>query len=90
MRATSQEGALDALVGAGFECLALSPRGQVDIADARHGGRTALLLGTEGEGLPDSVMQRTTTVRIGMSDGFDSLNVAAASAIALHRLWRGA
>ena len=31
-------------------------------------------------------MSRLTTVRIAMASGFDSLNVAAASAIALHRL----
>jgi tRNA G18 (ribose-2'-O)-methylase SpoU len=28
------------------------------------------------------------TARIDMSAGFDSLNVATAAAIALHRLWR--
>ena len=31
-------------------------------------------------------MARLRTARIAMADGFDSLNVAAASAIALHRL----
>ena len=29
------------------------------------------------------------TVRIPIAEDFDSLNVAAASAVALHRLWRG-
>ena len=87
---TEDEGTMLAhLAGAGFECLALSPRGAVDIADLRPGRRSALLLGTEGEGLPEAVMARAKTVRIAMSGEFDSLNVAAASAIALHRLWRG-
>ena len=44
----------------------------------------ALYLGTEGEGLPESLLARLQTVRIDMAQGFDSLNVAAASAIALH------
>jgi tRNA G18 (ribose-2'-O)-methylase SpoU len=68
----------------GFDQVALSPRGLADIRDARRTGRLALYLGTEGEGLPDSLLSRLRTVRISMSEGFDSLNVAAASAIALH------
>jgi tRNA G18 (ribose-2'-O)-methylase SpoU len=47
----------------------------------------ALLLGTEGEGLPESVMRRCDhRARIPMAPGIDSLNVAAASAIAIHAL----
>ena len=46
--------------------------------------RPALDLGTEGEGLPDSLLASLHTVRITRSEGFDSLNGAAASAIALH------
>jgi tRNA G18 (ribose-2'-O)-methylase SpoU len=68
----------------GFEQFALSPRGQTDIRDAKPAGRLALYLGTEGEGLPESLLARLQTVRISMSKGFDSLNVGAASAIALH------
>lgn len=68
----------------GFEQFALSPRGNTDIRDARPAKRLALYLGTEGEGLPESLLARLQTVRITMSKGFDSLNVAAASAIALH------
>ncbi|MER9298075.1 RNA methyltransferase [Mesorhizobium sp. M0621] len=67
-----------------FEQFALTPRGQTDIRDAQRSGRLALYLGAEGEGLPDSLLARLHTVRITMSEGFDSLNVAAASAIALH------
>lgn len=88
-RADGEVEMLASLADAGFACLALSPRGEHDIASLGPAMRTALLLGTEGEGLPDSVMAQATTVRIDMADGFDSLNVAAASAIALHRLWRG-
>ncbi|TIU75091.1 MAG: RNA methyltransferase, partial [Mesorhizobium sp.] len=37
-----------------------------------------------GEGLPQELLARLHTVRIAMAEGFDSLNVAAASAVALH------
>jgi len=73
--------ALDRL---GFSQFALSPRGSVDIRAAEGSARLALYLGTEGEGLPPDLLARLQTVRIGMAQGFDSLNVAAASAIALH------
>lgn len=73
----------------GFTQIALSPSGVTDIGHVRRNGRTALYLGTEGEGLPQALMAKMTTAKIAMSDSFDSLNVAAASAIALHRLWRG-
>lgn len=72
-----------------FSQIALSPAGCDDIADVRREGRTALWLGSEGHGLPAATMARMRTVRIAMSDKFDSLNVATAGAIALHRLWRG-
>ncbi|MES0030420.1 RNA methyltransferase [Mesorhizobium sp. M0040] len=68
----------------GFSQFALSPRGQTDIRDAKTNERLALYLGTEGEGLPESLLARLQTLRIGMAQDFDSLNVAAASAIALH------
>lgn len=78
-----------ALDGCSFEPIALTPHGAEEIAAVRPGGRQALFLGAEGPGLPDDLLRRLRTVRIGMAAGFDSLNVAAASAIALHRLWRG-
>ncbi|MDX8483011.1 RNA methyltransferase [Mesorhizobium sp. VK24D] len=68
----------------GFSQFALSPRGETDIRAAERKSRLALYLGTEGEGLPEALLNRLRTVRIGMAEGFDSLNVAAASAIALH------
>lgn len=68
----------------GFGQFALSPGGTTDIRDAERTARLALYLGTEGEGLPRDLLARLRTVRIGMAQGFDSLNVAAASAIALH------
>jgi tRNA G18 (ribose-2'-O)-methylase SpoU len=76
------------LAGAGFDCIALSPRGSAEVGSLVRRGRQALLLGSEGDGLPEAIMARMRTVRIDMSEAFDSLNVAATSAIVLHRLWR--
>ncbi|MET3661072.1 TrmH family RNA methyltransferase [Aquamicrobium ahrensii] len=78
----------DMLAARGFTQFALSPRGELDIRDARCEGPLALYLGTEGEGLPEAILSRIRTARIAMAPGFDSLNVAAASAIALHRFAR--
>ena len=51
--------------------------------------RLAVVLGTEGEGLPDgTIADCDYTVRIPMSHGVDSLNVAAASAVAFWQLSR--
>jgi len=78
-----------ALEEAGFEVVALSPAGAEPLASYRRQSRTALLLGAEGPGLPPALLARTRTVRIPMADGFDSLNVATASGIALHQLMQG-
>ena len=51
--------------------------------------KLAIVLGTEGEGLADSTIASCDyTVRIPMSHGVDSLNVAAASAVAFWQLGR--
>lgn len=77
-----------ALAAAGFDTFALSPRGAIDLRHVHSGARTALYLGTEGAGLPENLLARMETLRIAMAEGFDSLNVAAASAVALHRFYR--
>lgn len=49
--------------------------------------RLAIIMGTEGDGLPHSTIERADyTVRIPMAHGVDSLNVAAASAVAFWEL----
>jgi tRNA G18 (ribose-2'-O)-methylase SpoU len=73
----------------GFAQLALSPNGKTDIRAIKRAKRLALYLGSEGEGLPLALLSRLTTARIAMSRDFDSLNVAAASAIALHHFSSG-
>jgi tRNA G18 (ribose-2'-O)-methylase SpoU len=72
----------------GFEPVALSPAGAEDIRSIGRAQRVALVLGTEGPGLPAALLGSLRTARIAMAPGFDSLNVAAASAIALHEMFR--
>jgi tRNA G18 (ribose-2'-O)-methylase SpoU len=56
----------------------------------RLGTRIALLFGAEGDGLSRDALQRADVrVRIPMANEVDSINVAAASAIALHTLSQG-
>jgi len=74
------------LVAAGYRPLALSPRGEMRLDEVPTDRPLALLLGTEGPGLPDSEMAVADTVRIDMAGGFDSLNVATTSGIALYEL----
>lgn len=80
---------------AGYTVIALTPAGAVDIADLGAAQpapeRAALLLGAEGAGLSEGARaQADVEVRIAMAPGADSLNVAAAAAIALHRFRSGA
>ncbi|WP_427792664.1 TrmH family RNA methyltransferase [Brevundimonas diminuta] len=77
---------VDLLQGREFEVLALTPSAEQTLAAFRPKGRTALLLGSEGPGLPREIIARCRPVGIRMAGGFDSLNVAATSAVALHHL----
>jgi tRNA G18 (ribose-2'-O)-methylase SpoU len=70
----------------GFASVALSPAGETLLSDWRPGHRNAVLLGAEGPGLPPELIGRTRSVRIAMTAGFDSLNVATTSGIVLHHL----
>ena len=77
-----------ALTDLGYRTLALSPRGAMRLHEVPTDRPVALLLGTEGPGLPDIEMASAETVRIDMAGGFDSLNVATTSGIALYELTR--
>ncbi len=78
----------------GYELIALAPTATAELeglASHRMPERRALLLGGEGYGLsPGSLALASTALRIAMAPGVDSLNVATASGIVLHRLWRAA
>jgi tRNA G18 (ribose-2'-O)-methylase SpoU len=88
-RAPSADALLRALEEASFQVIALSPAGAETLAQVQPSRRTALLLGAEGPGLPPDLLARTRSVSIPMSGGFDSLNVATTSGIALHHLTQG-
>jgi tRNA G18 (ribose-2'-O)-methylase SpoU len=66
-----------------FEIWALTPSGGEPLPGLVPPPRLALMLGTEGPGLPSSLMARARRVSIPMAAGVDSLNVATAGAIAL-------
>ena len=86
--------AVPTLQRAGFTVVALALRDDaVDLADfaarVELAQRLAVLLGTEGAGLSTRwIDQADVAVRIPMRAGIDSLNVAAASAIAGYTLGR--
>ena len=83
-RLSPGEDAVDSLESAGFTAFALSPSGERPLAEISPPSRAAVLFGAEGPGLPEAVLGRTETVRIPMTAGFDSLNVATSSGIVLH------
>lgn len=73
----------------GFEIYALTPdQRAADIGDVRPTGPRAVLIGSEREGLSDDLLSLSTPVRIPMTNGVDSLNAAAATAIACYALTR--
>jgi tRNA G18 (ribose-2'-O)-methylase SpoU len=84
--------ALAGLRHAGYRLVALCPRADAEdivevAARAPRRPRLALLLGAEGAGLSGTTRAAADVeVRIPMATGIDSLNVAAACGIALHRL----
>lgn len=74
----------------GFKTAAMALRDDsvpIDDARLRTEDKLAILLGAEGDGLaPSTIAGCDYTVRIPMSHGVDSLNVAAASAVAFWEL----
>jgi tRNA G18 (ribose-2'-O)-methylase SpoU len=85
-RLAPEEDLIALVQGAGFDAVALSPSGAVDLKAFAPGARTAVIFGAEGPGLPADLLGRCRTVQIPMASGFDSLNVATTSGIVLHHL----
>ena len=86
------EAGLKRLKALGFESVALAlSDDSLDIDDPALASRPrlALVLGTEGDGLaPATIARCDFTARIPMAHGVDSLNVAAAGAVAFWELCR--
>ena len=83
--------ALTELADAGFDVVALTPRTDAvpveELDRYRRHGRVAVLVGSEGPGLSSGALDRASlAARIPMAPGVDSLNVAAAAAVAFHRI----
>jgi tRNA G18 (ribose-2'-O)-methylase SpoU len=91
-RIESWPGGLSELREAGFRVLALTPDSEatsIDDIEVRDDDLLALLLGAEGPGLSKIALDAATgAVRIPMGNGVDSLNVAAAAAVACYAIAR--
>ncbi len=80
-------GEIAALLESKCEVFALTPHPDAaDIRTVRPGGRRALVIGSERSGLSDAVLDAATPVRIPMAGSVDSLNAAAAAAVACYAL----
>jgi tRNA G18 (ribose-2'-O)-methylase SpoU len=84
------EKGIDLLRTLGFKTVSMAlSHNTVDIDDPllANEERLAIILGTEGDGLSKTTIASSDyTVKIPMSGGVDSLNVAAAGAVAFYRL----
>ena len=85
-----QSDSLDEIKALGFKTVAMALKDDsVSIDDPRiiNEDKLAVIMGTEGDGLSDSTISDCDfTVKIPMYHGVDSLNVAAASAVAFYQL----
>ena len=85
-----QSESLEEIKALGFKTVAMALKdNSLSISDARLANekRLAVIMGTEGDGLPNQTISACDyTVKIPMYHGVDSLNVAAASAVAFYQL----
>ena len=82
-------GLINELKQIGFQIFAATMDGE-DIKTAKIGAKTALILGSEGEGIPQKIVTKCDhSVSIKMKHGWDSLNVSAAFAIICDRMING-
>jgi tRNA G18 (ribose-2'-O)-methylase SpoU len=89
-RVDDVEAFVAALGADGVDTLAMTPEdGAVELATLAAPRRVAIVVGSERAGLSAGLMDACTArVRIPLAAGVDSLNVAAATAIACHHLRR--
>lgn len=82
-------GLINELKQIGFQIFAATMDGE-DIKTAKIDAKTALILGSEGEGIPQKIVTKCDhSVSIKMKHGWDSLNVSAAFAIICDRMING-
>ncbi|MFI4950510.1 MAG: 23S rRNA (guanosine(2251)-2'-O)-methyltransferase RlmB [Caulobacterales bacterium] len=81
--------ALDELTDAGWRTVGLAGEAERALGEVLDGAPTVLVMGSEGEGLRRLVAEHCDELaRIPMPGGFESLNVAAAAAVALYEASR--
>lgn len=74
----------------GLALVGAATQGSLPLDEAPRPERLVLVVGTESRGLrPETLALLDARVRIPMAPGIDSLNVAVAAAVCLHRLSRG-
>ena len=83
---------IELLNGYGFAAAAMALTDEsvgIDDEKVKKSEKLAIVLGTEGDGLPADVIKTCTyTIKIPMYHGVDSLNVAAASAVAFWEIFK--
>ena len=81
--------ALERLSDLGWRAVGLAGDAETSLNEALDTGPTALVLGSEGEGLRRLVSEHCDVLaRIPMPGGFESLNVSSAAAVALYEASR--
>jgi 23S rRNA (guanosine2251-2'-O)-methyltransferase len=81
--------AIERLQEAGFWVYAAEGKGGADLAEFRPATRTAVVLGSEENGIRRLAQEKCDgAVRIGMATGVDSVNVSVAAGIIAYSLGR--
>jgi 23S rRNA (guanosine2251-2'-O)-methyltransferase len=84
-RETNLSRALERLEALGWRSVGLDGAAQGELADVLDGAPTVLVMGSEGDGLRRLIREHCEVLaRIPMPGGLESLNVAAAAAVALY------
>ena len=88
-RRVDLDSSLDLLSSSGHSILATDSQGKLDVDEVEVGDRMTLILGSEAQGLAETIRARTdATIRVPMGPFVESLNVAVAAGIVMYRMQR--